>query len=446
MKNFFNSLFSDGQNRRNSLLILTAIVVILQIVSVILMLPSAADKTDPSSQQIAQTQPSDTPQVTPPDDDPPASQPDVPSTAYYNIVPSEGKYASQISQYISWERSQMQSDEVVLSFTGDCTLGTWPEAAVETNFNTVYEQAGSETYPFDLVKSLFANDDYTYINLETTLTNSTDRLKKDTNYNFKGDPEWAKTMIAASYIDGCTLSNNHSYDYRSEGYSETMTALKNAGVDVGSQRDILVTNVGGVEIVMLGANYITSSLNPEDVFGDKLTELMIQQIQYCKRPDNIVIVNCHWGLERHQDANGDQAQPAHKMIDAGADMIIGHHPHTVQGVEIYKGKYIFYSLGNFSFGGKNTTDDINRVCIVVRPRFALRDNVASLTGVTILPCYTTSAENTSENNYQPTLVFGKQASSIIRTLKNNSAYLPYPCKEFVCPTVDYTNEVSPSDA
>ena len=439
--NFFDS--NNEKKHKNTIVVLAAAVIVLQLVAIILSAsPKDTDNVQPPVQQGSDYSGSvqNTGTTTQP-------QQDLPDTAYYNIVPSTGKHASLISRYISWERGQMQPDEVVLSFTGDCTLGTWPEASTKTNFNAVYEEAGGGTYPFDLVKSLFANDDYTYINLETTLTTATNRLQKNTNYNFKGDPEWAQTMIAASYIDGCNLSNNHSYDYKRTGYDETMSSLKAANVDVGSQRDVIVRKVGDVEIVLLGANYITTSYNPEDVFGNELTDLMIQQIKTYKRPDNIVIVNCHWGLERRNDANGDQAQPAHKMIDAGADMIIGHHPHTIQGVELYNGKYIFYSLGNFSFGGKGSTDEVNRICFIARPRFALREGSAVVTGVTVLPCYTTSAEKLSVNNYQPTLVFGEDASGIINTLEKSSGYLSSPCRDFVCPTVDYTFEdVSSTDA
>lgn len=373
------------------------------------------------------------------------AEPQHPDTAYFRILPATGDNANEIGQFVTWERGVMKEDEVVMSFTGDCTLGTWPEASSKTNFTAVFDAAGSPTYPFDRVRSIFENDDYTYINLETTLTKATTRLNKGNNYNFKGDPEWGRTMLAASSIEGCNLSNNHSYDYKKDGYDETKSSLASAGIDVGTDNDVIVTKLGDLEVVLLSANYISTSYNPSDVFGSDLTSLMIKQIKQYKRDDNIVIVSCHWGLERRQDANGDQCDPAHKLIDAGADMIIGHHPHTIQGVELYKGKYICYSLGNFSFGGKGDTDEINRVSLIARPRFALRDGKSVVTGISFIPCYTTSTEDLKTNNYQPTMIFGAKAYALIQRLKNVSAILPNPCKDFDAPSCDFGEESSTDD-
>jgi len=358
-------------------------------------------------------------------------------TAYSHVIPATGAYAEGIDRYIRYERGQMQMDEVVFSFTGDCTIGTWPEASMEVNYNALYKKSGSETYSFDLVKSFFENDDYTYVNLETTLTTASYRLDKGTNYNFKGDPEWARTMLAASSIDGCNLANNHSYDYKAKGYEQTQDVLRNAGLDVGRQDSAIFININDLEIVLISANYITTSYNPNEVFGDELTSLVVKQIQQFKRAGNIVVINCHWGLERQHIANDEQIGPAHKFIDAGADMVIGHHPHTLQGVELYKGKYIFYSIGNFAFGGKATTDEVNRISLIVRPRFALRNGAALVTAVCIIPCYTTSAADLEENNYQPMPVFGMAASQMYYDLLSWSKELPYGVSELSCPSVDF---------
>ena len=357
-------------------------------------------------------------------------------TAYSHVLPATGAYAEGIDRYIRYERSQMKMDEVVFSFVGDCTIGTWPESTKGINYNAIYEKSGSETYSFDLVKSFFENDDYSYINLETTLTKASSRLDKGFSYNFKGDPEWARTMLAASGVDGCNLANNHSYDWKSRGYEETQEVVREAGMDIGTQNSAVFTNFNGLEVVLLSANYITTSYNPNEVFGDELTELMIKQIQQFKRDSNIVVVNCHWGLERKNIPNEEQTVPAHKFVDAGADLVIGHHPHTLQGVECYKGKYIFYSIGNFAFGGKATTDEVNRISIMVRPRFALRDGRATVTGICVVPCYTTSAADLEENNYQPMPVFGATANRIYSQLREYSNELAYPAS-VSCPSVDF---------
>lgn len=359
-------------------------------------------------------------------------------TAYSHVIPATGAYAAGIDRYINYERSQMKQDEVVFSFTGDCTLGTWPESSKETCYNTIHKLSGSDTYSFDLVKSFFENDDYTYVNLETTLTKSTARLSKpESSYNFKGDPEWAETMLKASSIEGCNLANNHSYDYKSKGYNETQNVLLNAGINVGMQNSAIFVNIKGLEIVLISANFITTSYNPDEIFGDDLTAFVVKEIEQFKRDGNIVIVNCHWGLERQNNANEEQTVPAHKFIDAGADMVIGHHPHTLQGVENYRGKYIFYSIGNFAFGGKATTDEVNRVSIIVRPRFALREGQAIVTGICIVPCYTTSAVDLEENNYQPMPVFGLAASQLYNEIIQYSGKLASGVTSLSCPAIDF---------
>ncbi len=366
-------------------------------------------------------------------------------TAYSHVIPAVGAYAEGVDRYIRYERGQMQMDEVVFSFTGDCTIGTWPEASMETNYNAIYKRSGSPTYSFDLVKSFFENDDYTYVNLETTLTKASYRLDKGTSYNFKGDPEWAGTMLAASFIDGCNLANNHSYDYKLKGYEETQDVLRKAGLDVGRQDAAIFVNINDLEVVLISANYINTSYNPDEIFGDELTDLLVRQIKQFKRTGNIVVVNCHWGLERKNIPNEEQTGPAHKFIDAGADLVIGHHPHTLQGVELYKGKYIFYSIGNFAFGGKATTDEVNRISLIVRPRFALRNGVAMVTAVCIVPCYTTSAADIEENNYQPMPVFGMTARQMYYDLLEWSEALPYGVSELSCPSVDFT-EISTTES
>ena len=360
------------------------------------------------------------------------------TSAYWNIVPPVGDCASIIQKYITYERGVMSPDEVILSFTGDCTLGTWPESSNETNYNRIYADSGSPTYSFDNVRSLFANDDYTYINLETTLTTSNDRFK-DKTYNFKGDPAWAKDMLKASGIDGCNISNNHSWDYQQSGYDETVRVCEEAGMDVGDQDRIIQRNIEGINFVFIQGCYIFEKVQLSNYkYGEKLTELIISEIKEYKRADNIVVVSCHWGLERKQMPNYEQWDPARAFVDAGADIVIGHHPHTVESVELYNGHYIFYSIGNFAFGGKATTDEINRMSLIVRPRFALRDGKAELTGVLVVPCYTTSAKNIETNDYRPRPLCGQEAKSMQYEVEAFSEYVKYGVDSIEMPTAAFT--------
>lgn len=366
----------------------------------------------------------------------PPEEVELPDTAYAKIVPAQGDYSDLIDRFISYERSQMRDDEIVLSFTGDCTLGTWPTSNAKTNYTAVFNEAGSPTYSFDNVKSLFFNDDYTYINLETTLTDS--KTVSQQKYAFKGSPDWGSTMIAPSGVEGCNIANNHHYDWLEEGYTDTIDSVTSAGMDVGNEDHVIVTTCGDVEIVLISGNYIWPTGRGKTIDADTLTATLCEQIKQYKRQDNVVIVNAHWGLERQNYCNGSQVSSAHALVDAGADLVVGHHPHTLQGAEYYNGKYIFYSLGNFAFGGKGTTDEVNRMAVILRPRFALRDGSAQLTGLSIVPCYTTSSSNVDINNYQPRPLSGDEAAKIADKLIKYSSELKYGISSRIdCPTAEY---------
>jgi poly-gamma-glutamate synthesis protein (capsule biosynthesis protein) len=356
------------------------------------------------------------------------------ATAYKRILPADGEYAPGIDSFLNYEHEQMKEDEIIMSFVGDCTLGTWPEAKKDANFNTVYENSGSPTYSFDMVKGFFMNDDYTYINLETTLTNSGDKLP-DKAFNFKGSPDLAEYLLAPSYVEGCNFANNHSFDWKQTGYDETIKAVTEAGMDIGDEKLPIIKKIGDIEVVLLSGNYIWPAGLPQK-YGDDLTNFLIEEIRKYKKPDNIVIVNAHWGFELQNDANSDQAEPARKFVDAGADMVIGHHPHTIQGAELYKGKYIFYSIGNFAFGGKATTSAASRMGMIVRPRFALRDGKAECTGVLVVPCSTTSSTPKSTNNYQPIPLFGEEARFLKDEFLSYSGKMVHGIDDIDCPTIE----------
>ncbi|MBQ4313799.1 MAG: CapA family protein, partial [Clostridia bacterium] len=355
--------------------------------------------------------------------------------------PASEQYAEAIDRFLAYERGVKQPDEVVFSFVGDCTLGTWPAASADTNYNTLYEKSGSPTYSFDIVKPLFESDDYSYVNLETTLTTSTKMIENKT-YNFKGDMAWAKDMIAASGIDGCNLANNHCYDWGEQSYHDTVTAVKESGMDVGDEDNVIVKKINGVEVVLISCNFIhngnyTYTDGRKKVYGDELITSISAQIKERKREDNIVVVNCHWGIEREQKPEEEQTTAARRFVDEGADLIIGHHPHTLQSVELYNDAYIFYSIGNFAFGGKGTTDEVNRISLMVRPRFALRDGKAQVTGILIVPCYTTSAPDVGINNYQPRPLWGSEAQALLDKTLTLSKDMKYGVTELVFPTVEF---------
>lgn len=328
------------------------------------------------------------------------------------------------------ESSKKASDELVFTFTGDCTLGALNNTPKNKGFHGYTAASDSPTYPFDGFKELFKSDDLTVINFEGTLTEK--RNRSDKEYRFAGEPSWAKDMIAASDIEVCNVANNHSYDYYKDGYDDTVEALSDAGMTVIDETMPYISQINGVETVLITGNYVHDAAKPQRA-GQQLTNYLIEQVKKYKKQDNIVVVLCHWGVELQTSPIPEQKSRAHSFIEAGADLVVGNHPHVMQGIELYKGKYICYSLGNFAFGGNPSVKSNVLTTMVVRPRFAVRGGKTEATGLTVVPCYTTSHSNLTVNNYQPVPLFGEKAKKAEEKILKLSKGLKYGVKEVECP-------------
>lgn len=305
-----------------------------------------------------------------------------------------------------WAYGERQRSDGVLTFTGDCTLAQLNDDHGKERFPSVYEASGSLTYPFDRVKGVFVSDDLTTINFEGTLTDAAKH--QDKAFYFRGAPAYAK-ILPESSIEAANLANNHSLDYHQTGYEDTVKHLTDVGVHVTADNQPLTVNVGekAIPVVMLSANYVGGD-------WDELTGSLIDEIQRRKNDRTVVVVNLHWGAEGLSYPEKWQRDAAHRLIDAGADLIVGHHPHVIQGIEIYNGKYITYSLGNFAFGGNAYANSPQT--FILRARLAADESgMARVEGVSILPCKTTST-GTKVNNYQPMLCFGGEGDAIYSEL------------------------------
>ena len=313
-----------------------------------------------------------------------------------------------------------------MTFAGDCTLASYNEDDEAVyRFPKVYERSGSLTYPFDLVRHLFERDDLTVVNFEGTLTGQTEHANKA--YFFKGPPEYA-AILSASSIEAATLANNHSRDYFEQGFIDTKTNLQNAGVGVIYEEQPFVTNIQGVEAVIIGDN--TAFL--EDITKGEVAERVLRQIKERKREDNITVVNMHWGIERDIRPTAWQQKTARMWIDAGADLIVGHHPHLLQGIELYAGKYIVYSLGNFAFGGIFSAPQKETALLHVVATAA--KNRPPRLEIAVTPCYVSSSNLMGRdggliNNYQPMPVTGGQAEQVMALILQRSALLEHGVTE-----------------
>lgn len=272
-----------------------------------------------------------------------------------------------------------------LTFAGDCTLGTaaaWYNAA--SSFPAV--MGGDYGYPFANVQPWFGSDDCTFVNLEGPLTDVGSPEEKE--FAFRGSPDFVNILTEGS-VEWVSLANNHSEDYGIAGYERTEEVLTQAGVAfAGDGETSFLETPGGLKIGVLAVAF---GINRETM-AEAIGGLRDQGAE-------IVVVSFHFGTEGSYHPTYDQQSYAHGAIDAGADIVFGHHPHVLQPMETYGDGVIFYSLGNFSFGGNSLPRDFDTAVISVEVIREL-DGTVHLGAVTPVPCSISSVS--SPNNYQPT--------------------------------------------
>ena len=276
-------------------------------------------------------------------------------------------------------------EHFTLTLVGDCTLGYMP--GHEYSYGGFKYIVGEDyEYPFRNVREYFDNDDFTLINFEGTLGNEGYAANKA--FTFRGPAEYTQILTSSS-VDAVTLANNHSLDYGYPGYVETKRLLDEAGVPyVEKDASTMVVTDSGLKIGLYAASFV---LDQKDLEAE--VKAMREQ------GAEIVILAIHWGSEGIYHSFVDQWNAAYKAIDAGVDIVYGHHPHVLQKMEEYNGGYIFYSLGNFSFGGNQAPVDMDTVLVQLEVIRDLEGNV-SLGELNLVPCCISSVSGS--NNYQPT--------------------------------------------
>ena len=300
-----------------------------------------------------------------------------------------------------------ESRTVTVSAVGDCTLGTDESFNTSTSFNA-YEAMNGTSYFFQNVRSILEADDATFANFEGTLTTETAREAKE--YAFKGDPSYTQILTDGS-IDVVTLANNHSSDYGAKSLTDTEEALDTAGIDYCIGDKIAVKEVNGIPTAFIGIYVLNDGMARE--------EQVKQTIAAAKQQGaKLVIVAFHWGTEKATEPDETQKSLAHTAIDCGADLVVGHHPHVLQAIEYYKGKYIAYSLGNFCFGGNSAPSDMDTM--IFQQTFTIeKGEVQAAAAATVVPCSISSTAG--YNDYQPTPTEGDASASVIDRLNTMSA-------------------------
>ena len=303
---------------------------------------------------------------------------------------------------------EMTPVSLTLSVVGDCTLGTDENFDYDTSLNAYYENNGAD-YFLANVKSIFSADDLSIANFEGTLTESTER--EDKQFAFKASASYANILTAGS-VEAVNTANNHSHDYGEQSFDDTLKALDAANIIHFGYDETAVTEVKGIKVGLVGIYELNDHLGREEQLKQNIAKVKNEGAQ-------LVIVIFHWGNEK-EEVPDDQKTLGHLAIDEGADLVCGHHPHVLQGIEEYKGKNIVYSLGNFCFGGNAYPSDMDTM--IFQQTFTIDQNGVQKDNVTnIIPCSISS--DADYNNYQPTPAEGEEADRIMKKIQERSSWI-----------------------
>ena len=233
-------------------------------------------------------------------------------------------------------------NSISMLFFGDMMLDRNVKDKVDTKgIGYIFDTLGGEENRF------FMSPDIVSANLEGALTNNGAHYPPEASIDFAIDPKYIKDIRDKYYFNFFALANNHIIDQGYRGMEETAQNLRNLDINFTGCGDAVVDDCSETSLAVakqkVGIAAFSMVYNPFDV--DKA----LDKIKSLKNENDLVVAQVHWGVEYEHQFNTTQQELAHQIIDAGADIIIGHHPHVVQGMEIYKNKPIFYSLGNFVF-------------------------------------------------------------------------------------------------
>lgn len=304
--------------------------------------------------------------------------------------------------------SQLYGQSITLVAVGDIMLAG--------SGSPVYKRAGFD-YAFAGTKSVLRAADVAIGNLEAPLaTGGTEYVGK--KFRFKVDPSAAAALRNAGFTV-LSLANNHSMDFGAEGLRETVTCLrKNNLVPVGAGMNIMearlpaILSVKGKRLAFLAY----SLTQPVEFFAGQnragtapgFVQIVREDVHRARAVADHVVVSFHWGAECARFPKAYQVNAAHAAVDAGAAVVLGHHPHVLQGVERYRDGIIFYSLGNFAFGSMSRRADVS---------IMVRINVGpGAPGVEILPIDVLN----SRVRFQPALLSGARSQRVISHLQELS--------------------------
>ena len=310
---------------------------------------------------------------------------------------------------------QPAETELTLTVGGDVVLGTREAWWTREDALPAFLSRSGYDYPFAKLHSLFSEDDMTLVNLECVLKDDPRGENTDKEYRFRGLPEWT-ACLTTSGIEQVSIANNHYIDYGPEGREATQTALQTAGIAFSGFETTHIWEQDGWKIGFAGCRETVYKQDPTVVSRD---------IRNLKDAGcDVVIYTCHWGKEYAPTHNNLQTRIAAAAAAAGADIVIGGHPHVVQGVDTVGNVPVLYSLGNLMFGGTIDMRTFDGMLAQIKLRF----DAQGYTGCTIqlIPILTSSSANKGINDYQPAFAEGSDRERILQAVQNDT---PFPLAE-----------------
>lgn len=298
--------------------------------------------------------------------------------------------------------------ELTITLGGDVVLGTREKwQAEEIALPAVLAREGYG-YPFRNLLPIFQADDMTLVNLECVLKADGRGEDKDKLYRFRGLPEYTKVLRAAS-IEQVNIANNHHIDYGKDGRASTVEALTAANIPSSGYGSLYIWEKDGHRIGFGGCRETTWRQDRDTIAREveKLRSLGCE----------VVIYSCHWGTEYSPTHDSKlQLAMAQSAVDAGVDIVVGTHPHVVQGIEYRDGTLILYSLGNLMFGGTHDMTTFDAMLAQVRLRFGAQGYEGA--ALSLLPVLTSGSA--PFNDFCPVLAEGEDALRILAKVQADS--------------------------
>ena len=321
------------------------------------------------------------------------------------------------------------STTLTFAAAGDTTLGShfeeWFDEQVKAKVRSRDEQM---RFAFDEIRDYMAGADIAFLNFEGTLSDRGEAAIKQ--FTFRARPDLVDVVVDGG-IDVVALANNHAYDFGENALIDTIVTLTSAGVlqagagyNGAETRTPAVIEKNGITVGFLayvaigmydiqqkptGMAYDTTRPGIAACIGDYpcLKAMVIEDVTKAAQSVDVPVVSFHWGVEGNHEPEAYQIELAHAAIDAGAKVVIGHHPHVLQGIEVYNGGVILYSLGNFIFGGNWSPKDKDSMIF----RATLSKN-----GVVSAAVVPLKHSNPPDAYFQPYLLEGEEATRLLTDL------------------------------